>query len=221
VIKKHLQNFKKELIPTALLLLAVFAFRSTFAEPYAVPTGSMEPTILPGDRLFVSKMAYSLKLPFIGISVLETGKPQRGDIIVFKYPRDPSIDYVKRLIGLPGDQIEVNDGKITLNGNPLPLSEPVNSSDDRTMTYRESLDQVVHFVQRLPHVPMSQTQKIIVPEKHYFFMGDNRDNSNDGRYWGFVPEEYLKGKALRIWFSLNSQNSGLPTVRWERIGNKL
>lgn len=223
---------RKELPPTLALLVAVLAFRSTIAEPYKVPTGSMEPTILPGDRLIVSKLSYDLRVPFLGYRLASLGKPKRGDIIVFKYPMDTSIDYVKRVVGLPGDTLEIVDGRLTINGQTLKTTEPVvvpregrppgvSGEEDQAVVYDETLGEVVHKVQRLPHREMPAAGAIKVPDGQYFFMGDNRDNSNDSRYWGFVPEDNLKGRATRIWFSIDTRDSWIPTVRWNRIGGAL
>lgn len=236
------KQFWKELIHLALILIAIFAFRYSIAEPYVVPTGSMEPTILPGDRLFVYKAAYDWKVPFTDIQLGSFHSPQRGDIIVFKYPVDPSIFYIKRLIGLPGDLIEVTDGVVKVNGSALSISfdevEKLKAfataslgSDSLlldaqykelgTEVYWEQIGSTKHAVQRLPHLKSHKTLEFQVPEEHYFFMGDNRDNSNDSRFWGFVPRAYLKGKALVVYFSVNSSQGWLPSVRWHRFGQKL
>jgi signal peptidase I len=228
-------KLKKEVIreiwTLGLLLLAVFMFRSSIAEPYVVPTGSLKPVVLPGDRIFVYKAAYDLKIPFTDISLVHFGNPKRGDIIVFKYPLDTSINYVKRLIGIPGDDIEINDGWITLNGTPLEFhkaqdsdARALDSGDPGATFYFEKIGDVNHPVQRLPmHFPRSM--RFTVPPDQYFFMGDNRDGSNDSRVWGFVPKDYLKGKALVIWLSLDSLNGWIPgwvpSVRWNRIGKSL
>jgi signal peptidase I len=201
------------------VLLGILTFRSSIAEPYVVPTGSMEPTILPGDYLIVLKSAYDLRIPFTDHSLLHTGVPERGDVIVFKYPVDPSIDFVKRLIGLPGDQIAVTDGQIQVNGKRLAISHEQKDALMRTL-YEEKIGTREHWVQRLPHAPDQRTLTFEVPQGQYFFMGDNRDNSNDSRFWGFVPRGYLRGKALGIWFSLDHHHT-IPEPRWDRIGNAL
>lgn len=217
----------KEIWTLGLLLLAVFMFRSSIAEPYVVPTGSLKPVVLPGDRIFVFKASYDLKIPFTDFSLIHFGEPKRGDIIVFKFPDDPSINYVKRLIGVPGDEIEVENGWITLNGKPqehFPAqaaeAKALDSGDPGATFYFEQLGDVKHPVQRLPD-RYQRSVHVTVPEDHYFFMGDNRDGSNDSRSWGFVPKHYLKGKALGIWLSLDSSQGWIPSVRWERIGKSL
>lgn len=217
----------KEIWTLGLLLLAVFMFRSSIAEPYVVPTGSLKPVVLPGDRIFVFKAAYDLKIPFTDVSLIHFGEPKRGDIIVFKYPMDTSINYVKRLIGVPGDEIEIDNGWITLNGTPLPFhkakpeeAKALDSGDPGATFYMEKIGEVTHPVQRLPE-RFSRAMRLTVPEGQYFFMGDNRDGSNDSRVWGFVPKDYLKGRALGIWLSLDSSHGLIPSVRWDRIGKSL
>lgn len=222
----------KEVLTTGMMLAGLFAFRSSVAEPYVVPTGSMEPTIQPGDRLFVWKSAYDWKFPFSDLTLVHRTEPERGDIIVFKYPNDPSINYVKRLIGLPGDEISVRDGFIQINGKNLPISsdqDPKQVHETLKRFYQEQLGKVHYTVQRFSQAdsgsssdPLSgKTLRIKVPADSYFFMGDNRDRSNDSRYWGFVPKSYLKGKALVVWLSLDSSHGWVPSVRWERFGKKL
>ncbi|MBI2711727.1 MAG: signal peptidase I [Bdellovibrio sp.] len=217
----------REIWSLALLLLGVFVFRSMIAEPYVVPTGSLKPTVLPGDRIFVFKASYDLKFPFTDFSLYKVGEPKRGDIIVFRYPRDPSINYVKRLIGLPGDDVEVTDGWITVNGKPLsvePATEgqisALENGEDGASYYFEKIGNTIHPLQRVEEKSRREHQHVIVPKDKYFFMGDNRDESNDSRYWGEVPKEYLKGKALLIWFSLE-WDGWFPRIRWERIGKSL
>jgi signal peptidase I len=211
VIQEKIWNpkMRKEFLSLGLMLLGIFSFRSSIAEPYVVPSGSMEPSILPGDYLFVSKLAYSLRVPFTDISLASFHEPKRGDIVVFRYPLDTSVNFVKRLIGLPGDDIVVTDGEIRINGQAL-----------KRVGDEEYLGEVVHPVQRLPHLPDPAPRHFIVPKDSYFFMGDNRDNSNDSRVWGFVPKAYIKGKAIFVWMSLNKEHT-IPEVRWNRIGHSL
>jgi signal peptidase I len=213
----------KEILTTSVMIVGLLAFRSSFAEPYTVPTGSMEPTIVPGDRLLVNKAAYDIKLPFSSITLMHLKEPTRGDI-VFLYPKDTSINFVKRLIGLPGDELVIRDGLIEVNGAPLPITPSFSASDQREGVRRlldETLGGRHHLIQRLPHEAEGEALRIHVPEDSYFFMGDNRDNSNDSRFWGFVPKSYLKGKAMFVWLSLDSLRGVLPTVRWARFGQTL
>lgn len=182
----------RDTYPALVLILSLLAMRSSLADQYVVPTGSMEPTIHPGDRIAVNKMAYDLRTPFAGEPSLRVSEPTRGDVVVFRYPRDPAVTMVKRLVGLPGDVVRVRDGEITLNGKPVPQQEGV-----------ERLGQVVHGVRREPGHPdpgARDEQVFVVPRDAYFVMGDNRDNSFDGRSWGFVPRTHLRGKALRVFF---------------------
>ena len=225
------KRWLREVLLSAVMLTGVFAFRSSVAEPYVVPTGSMEPTILPGDYLLVSKAEYGFKVPFTSVYVRGFQEPRRGDVIVFQYPVDTSISFVKRLIGLPGDLVEVLDGEIRVNGQPFLLEAqaqtkvhgPVQvqaqfqAQEDVVSFKRETIDGRGHEVQRLPHFARSEVQRFKIPEGQYFFMGDNRDNSNDSRSWGLVPRSYLKGRAVTIWLSLN-RASALPQIRWQRWG---
>ncbi len=216
-------NFKKitsELGSLLGLLLLICAFKSTFVMNYTVPTGSMKPTIEPGDKLFVNKMAYALRVPFTKIRLFEYAAPQRGDVIVFECPYDPSITFVKRLIGLPGDLIEVENGFIKINDEPLKISVENQKTILEALSeggfYRESLGEKTYTVRRVPVRLGIPSVRVRVPDGHFFAMGDNRDESSDSRSWGFVPKENIWGKAKFIYFSFE-----WPTFRWERIGNKL
>jgi signal peptidase I len=217
----------RDLVTTGVMLIGVFAFRSSVAEPYVVPTGSMKPSILPGDYLFVSKLSYDLKVPFTDLSLVHIQEPKRGDVVVFKYPRDPSINFVKRLIGLPGDEIVVQDGFIQINGSQLPISPKEQESlVEFSFGYasaeirEEQIGETHHSSQRISQRSKSEIMRFKVPAENYFFMGDNRDDSNDSRAWGFVPKSYLKGKAKVVWLSLDKKNL-VPDVRWDRIGTVL
>ena len=216
-------NFKKiksEFFSLLLMILVICAFKSTFAANYSVPTGSMKPTLEPGDKLLVNKMAYDLRIPFTKLRLLEFSAPQRGDIIVFECPYDASITFVKRLIGLPGDQVEVDNGFITINGKPLQISisEEASLIDVLTTggTYSETLEEKTYTVRRVAGRNGIPSVKIRVPDGHYFAMGDNRDESGDSRSWGFVPKENIWGKAKYIYFSFL-----WPKFSWDRIGNSL
>lgn len=218
-----IMNFKKirsEIFSLAILILLVCAFKSTFFANYTVPTGSMKPTIEPGDKLFVNKMAYDIRIPFTKIRLFEYAKPERGDVIVFECPYDPSITFVKRLIGLPGDIIAVENGFITINGKPLHTSLKDQKSIIEEIYserfYTEELEKKSYSVRRVSDRTQIPPIKVRVPEGHYFAMGDNRDESADSRIWGFVPQENLWGKAKFIYFSFE-----WPEFHWERIGNLL
>lgn len=229
----------------AVLIVAIFALRWSIASPYHVPTASMEPTIKVGDRLLAFKLAYNLKIPFTDIVASQWGTPGRGDIIVFKYPKDVDTDYVKRVVGLPGDRIELIDDILQVNGKPM---ERIEFNNDRTilediddhkeikLLYREKLEQdkdktVEHWViQNIPSArrfsrsswPPTGAPAYIVPENMLFVMGDNRDNSTDSRIWGEVPQSYVRGKALFvIWSVYTPGDSGWPKFRFNRFGKWL
>lgn len=218
------------------LLLIVFAVRWSVASPYHVPTASMEPTIKVGDRLLAFKLAYNLKVPFTDWVLAEWGSPQRGDIIVFKFPKNPDIDYVKRVIGVPGDRIEVLDDIIHINGKPqgkVPKEESRAVLDDiqdrkeHKELFLETLEEREHWTlqNKSGYRPFTQNGfgPITVEEGSLFVMGDNRDNSNDSRVWGFVPMSYVRGKAeFVIWSVFSSATGeGWPTLRFDRFGKNL
>lgn len=253
------------------VLLLVFVVRSFIYEPFQIPSGSMMPTLLIGDFILVEKFAYGIKDPITQTTLIPTGHPKRGDIIVFKYPKDPSVDYIKRVVGLPGDRVTYNLQSKTVTINPacaagancttaLPITySDVQPSDFiqtfsgfdgnelgngfyqmpqgesmrgglRLATRNETLDSVTHRILMVtqaqnqagsyyqqPGQPQSTWQ---VPAGMYFMMGDNRDNSADSRYWGFVPERNLVGRATAIWMSFEKQEGQWPTgVRLSRIGS--
>lgn len=203
------------------VLLAVLVIRSFIVQPYRVPTGSLEPTILPGDFIAVNQFAYGLRLPVIGTKILNIGEPKRGDIVVFRWPVDPSIDFVKRVIGLPGDHVVYQNKILTINNQPVSQKiigdsidlEP--SGNIPSMLIEENLLGVKHQI--LVHYQGGETGDFdfTVPKGLYFMMGDNRDESSDSRFWGLVPESALEGKAFVIWMSWDSQNHD---IRWNRLG---
>lgn len=221
-----------------ILIVLIFAFRSSIASPYHVPTASMEPTIKVGDRLLAFKLAYELRFPFLGYSLVEWGKPERGDIIVFDYPQDPSVEYVKRVIGLPGDRISIRNNVIFINGV---AQERTDHEYDRSILvdiednppekhlYQEQLSDTKHWVMqnrsefRRLRQNFPSEGEIVVPEQSYFVMGDNRDNSTDSREWGFVPEENIRGKAMFVLWSLKTDDDSFLnfSLRWDRIGHVL
>ena len=243
-------------------LFAVFAIRSIVVEPFQIPSGSMVPTLAIGDFIVVSKFEYGLRVPFTNIEILPLGEPERGDIDVFIYPpsvsEDPwcwlkrlprgltfdmlplpgpdacSIDYIKRIVGLPGEPIEVRDDVVYIDGKEQKRVSTgeyaytdIRSCDAQPMrSYNELLGDVEHPVlqsneswQRMRDLPPT-----VVPEGHYFVMGDNRDNSADSRVWGFVPRDYIRGKAMFVWLSFDPCKPGTPglgEMRSERIGQGL
>ena len=200
-----------------LSIFLLFAVRWSIADQNRVPSGSMIPTLHVGDHIGVNKMAYDFKLPFTSLKLAHMGNPERGDIIVFIWPGDNSTTYVKRLIGIPGDRIKVKNGFITINGKAL---ESASLNQNATVTYTENLDKHQYQVQRLPMFAREETFEVTVPEDSYFFMGDNRDDSNDGRYWGFVKRDALKGKVQLVLWNINFDDI-LPTMDFSRIFKSL
>ncbi|WP_034474437.1 signal peptidase I [Aestuariibacter salexigens] len=198
-------NLIKENLGFITVLCLLFMMRSSFADWYVVPTGSMLPTIVEGDRILVNKMAYRLEVPFTDISLIDIDSPQRGDIVVFNSSAAES-RMVKRVIGLPGDRVAMHDNRLYLNGAPLSYQE-----SDLSFTWSESLAGVKHPVQWIPAPkPMSSFAETVVPDAHYLVLGDNRNNSADSRVYGFVPASELQGKALRVLVSLDADNYYLP-----------
>jgi len=205
------------------MALVVFAVRSTLADWNDVPTGSMKPTILEGDRVFVNKLAYDLKVPFTTWHIAEWGNPRRGDIVVFYSPHDGT-RLVKRVIGLPGDTVELRNEQLFLNGKPVeyaPLDPAVSaqvSLAERTHSRfaTERLPERAHAVMAMPAVPAKRTfAPVRVSDGHYFMMGDNRDNSFDSRYWDAVPRKQVLGRATAVALSFDRSNYWLP--RWSRL----
>lgn len=204
------------------VLLFVLLFRSFVYEPFRIPSSSLEPTLLIGDFILVNKFDYGLRLPIFKTKFVQVGEPKRGDIVVFRYPLDTSKDYVKRVIGVPGDHIYYHDKIIYVNKEEVSqnLVKFVNNIDSLgntlpVMLKEESLFGVTHKIYQRPDV-ISNDFETVVPANSYFVMGDNRDDSNDSRAWGFVPEENIIGKAVRIWFSWDSETK--DHIRWHRLG---
>jgi signal peptidase I len=206
------------------IILIVLLLRSFLIEPFRIPSGSMIPTLLVGDFILVNKYDYGIRLPLFGNKIIDIGEPQRGDIVVFRFPEDPSVDYIKRVIGLPGDHISYINKTLYINGKVAPqkmLGEYTGSGTGARMSGAseriEHLDGVDHEILVLP-LRRSMNGEFDVPAGHYFVMGDNRDNSNDSRFWGTVPEENLVGKAFMIWMNWDSSRGG---VTWNRIGSSI
>jgi signal peptidase I len=194
------------------VLLLILVFRSFLAEPFKIPSGSMMPTLLVGDFILVNKFAYGLRLPVLNTKILSVGEPKRGDVFVFRYPENPKEDYIKRVIGLPGDEITYRNKTLFINGKEVPESylgpytgpsEPTNRMAGAQVKM-EQLDGVDHRIMELPQLQIGHEGTWKVPDGYYFAMGDNRDNSLDSRFWGFVPEANLVGKALVIWMNWDS-----------------
>ena len=193
------------------ILLLVFVIRTFLIEPFKIPSGSMMPTLIAGDFIAVNKFSYGLRLPVFNKLIYKIRSPERGDVFVFHYPKDPSIDYIKRVIGLPGDTIRYESKKLFINNQQLSqtyLGEyEYQFNEDLSLKAKEFLEtnnNLSHSI--LIHDIPSETIEFIVTEGHYFAMGDNRDNSSDSRVWGFVPDDLLVGKAFIIWLNFNDFN---------------
>ena len=209
-------EYARSFFPIILLVLLV---RSFLYEPFRIPSDSMMPTLLDGDFIFVNKYAYGLRLPVLNSKLVPVGQPDRGDVVVFRLPRDPSTNFIKRVIGLPGDRIGFEDKRLLINGEPVELdcgSIYVYPGHENARLCTELLGEATHRLIHLPRSrPRSMRDEYVVPEAHFFVMGDNRDNSKDSRFpeVGFIPESHLVGKAVRIWMNLDWQ--------WSRIGNRI
>ncbi len=205
------------------IIVIVLALRSFLVEPFRIPSGSMIPTLMVGDFILVNKFIYGIRLPVINKKIIDISEPQRGDVVVFRYPKDPSVDYIKRVIGLPGDHIDYFNKTIHINGNLMPQETigPYHQDDDRYIRPDELrieyLGDSKHQIIIEPGTRLGEGE-YVVPEGHYFMMGDNRDRSNDSRFWGVVPEENLVGKAFMVWMSWQWDEGGIV---WERIGESI
>ncbi|MGZ5049662.1 MAG: signal peptidase I [Methylobacter sp.] len=206
------------------VVLIVMVLRSFIAEPFRIPSASMMPTLLIGDFILVNKFTYGIRLPVINKKIVELNEPKRGDIVVFRYPKEPSVDYIKRVIGLPGDKIAYYDKKLYVNGEPMnqvSLGAYQGVGQGENMTGNELLVENLAGVEHnilIRHGAPTAEGVYVVPQGSYFVMGDNRDNSNDSRYWGVVPEANLVGKAFFIWMSWDWSYKG---VNLDRIGTVL
>jgi signal peptidase I len=204
------------------VILVVLVIRSFLLEPFRIPSDSMMPTLFDGDFIFVNKYAYGLRLPVTNTKVIEIGTPKRGDVIVFRLPTDPSINYIKRLVGLPGDHVVVHNNQVFINGTLMQQTPDGKYSDTHgyfdAQLATEQLGDVKHIVM-FTQDRSATNYEAQVPAGHYFFMGDNRNNSQDSRFpqVGFVPEQNLVGHAVRIW--MNWRGNEMPV--WSRIGTKI
>lgn len=206
------------------VILLVFLLRSFLVEPFRIPSGSMMPGLLAGDFILVNKYTYGLRLPVANRKLVPIGAPKHGDVMVFRFPGDNSINYIKRVVGLPGDRIVYRNKQLFINDQPMPQSAigdyTYSESGHHTIQARhmkETIDGVSHDI-LLSEGLNSGTLEFTVPEGQYFVMGDNRDRSNDSRYWGTVPESNVVGRAFLIWFSWDMVRGG---VAWNRIGNSI
>jgi len=216
-----LVEYSRSLFP---VILAVLVLRSFVVEPFRIPSNSMMPTLLTGDFILVNKFSYGVRLPVLNSKIIDVGEPKRGDVMVFRYPKNPSIDYIKRVIGLPGDKVAYYSKQLFVNGEPVKqkakgtytgIGSGVSMSGAKK--YLEQLSGMEHEI-LIDESRGTMEGEFIVPEGQYFVMGDNRDNSNDSRYWGFVPEENLVGKAFMIWMNWDSKASG---IAWDRLGSSI
>jgi signal peptidase I len=206
------------------VICAVFLMRSFLFEPFKIPSGSMIPTLLVGDLILVNKYHYGIRLPVVNKKLIANNDPQRGDVMVFRYPVNPSLDYIKRVVGVPGDEVAYINKQLTINGKPV-VQKALNEFYDEdslrySLQFSEKLGAVEHRIlidkDRPPYVPPQAVEEFPnkencrysgegvvckVPPGHYFMMGDNRDNSQDSRFWGFVPDAYIVGKAFVIWMN--------------------
>mgnify|MGYP001375881422 FL=1 len=201
------------------VILAVLVIRSFVVEPFRIPSGSMVPTLLTGDFIVVNKFSYGIRLPVTHTKIIDVSEPERGDVVVFRYPLDENQDYIKRVIGLPGDLIEYRAKRLYVNGEAIE-QQPVGPYRDAgaepdSMEHLETLDGAEHRMLVNTESP-SRDFRYRVPENTYFMMGDNRDRSSDSRFWGPVPESHLVGKAFMIWMSWDSENFG---INFGRIGD--
>lgn len=205
------------------VILVVLLLRSFLVEPFRIPSGSMMPTLLAGDFILVNKFTYGIRLPVINRKIIDIDEPKRGDVVVFRFPGDTSVDYIKRVVGLPGDRIGYYNKIVYVNGQPMTQElQGTYSGDGAAVTMTgaslrmEHLGNIDHPILIRTEQPPMVEGEYQVPAGHYFAMGDNRDNSNDSRMWGFVPEQNLVGKAFLIWMSWDSVDGG---VMWERLGS--
>jgi signal peptidase I len=242
-------DYARSFFPVALIVLVV---RSFIFEPFRIPSDSMMPTLLDGDFIIVNKYDYGLRLPVINYKFMRIGEPARGDVMVFRFPPDPSVNYIKRVVGLPGDRVRVLNDQLIINGQPVPLRLVSRYNDGCYHNFRLSSEALGHHEHEVmscqtpeeivvpptascprqmdhnyecvePEVPGERdhgdSQEMTVPAGHYLMIGDNRDNSYDSRYWGFVPEQNIVGKATYIWFNWDLQRSGGPN--FHRIGRRI
>lgn len=232
----------KEIKSFSLILVVVLGFRSMFFEPFRIPSGSMIPTLMIGDFILVNKFSYGFKVPFVHwfsdpIYINEPTTPKHGDVVVFKYPVDPDINFIKRVIAVPGDRVKMVDKHVYINGEPTERVD-ITTSDEGTEVFEDMDDNYRnydfslylaksgkenHYVQLNNYINHSVSfDEFIVPDGKYFVMGDNRDHSSDSRVWGLVPFENIKGKALFVWFSFILPFSDHPVkFRPWRIGKTI
>jgi signal peptidase I len=227
------------------VVFMVFVLRSFIAEPFRIPSASMMPTLQSGDLILVNKFSWGVRMPVFNKTIIETGSPDRGDVIVFRFPQQPSIDFIKRVVGLPGDTLEYNNKVLTLNGKVVFKGPQTDVLDETGEMSGTKMSYVKHFIENLPKKDGSELKhsifnnfdrpsridngnffthteaciyipegiRCIVPKGHYFVMGDNRDNSHDSRWWGFVPEDNIVGNAFFVWMNLGLHFNRIGSIR--------
>jgi len=224
-------EYSKSFFP---VIFVVLLLRSFVVEPFRIPSGSMMPTLLVGDFILVNKFSYGLRLPAINTKIVEIGTPERGDVFVFRYPRQPKIDYIKRVVGVPGDVLDYKNKVIFINGEAVTGStlglytgEGTGKRETGSLEHIENLKGVEHGILTHAMAPdfahgceVLTSGPITIPAGYYFGMGDNRDNSNDSRCWGLVPEENLVGKAFAIWMHWDANRDGIP-IAWGRLASAI
>lgn len=215
-------DYARAFFPVLLLVLVI---RSFIFQPYRVPTSSLAPTVLPGDLIAVKQFEYGLRLPVTNTKIIPVHEPKYGQIYLFRFPPNPQLTYIKRVIGLPGDHIQYTNKVLYINGQEQKqkLLERTHYVDENGMYFpvnliEENLKGVKHLIYVMPEGGETQNVDVVVPPGHYFAMGDNRDDSGDSRSWGFVPEANLIGEAFWIFMSWDSNAEGIHKIRWDRVG---
>jgi signal peptidase I len=212
----YIIEFSRSFFPVFFIVLLL---RSFLVEPFRIPSGSLEPTLLVGDFVSVNKFAYGLRLPVWEKKIIPITNPKTGEIAVFRWPPEPKFDYIKRVIGVPGDKIGYHNKVLTVNGKEAPRTFVEYTMDESSgkavARYKENLNGVIHDIFIRADIPAVDFD-IVVPEGNYFMMGDNRDDSADSRFWGYVPDSYLRGKAFLVWMSWNGKTD---SIRWSKIGS--
>ena len=217
------------------VILVVFVLRSFVVEPFRIPSGSMLPSLYIGDFILVSKFSYGIRLPLINQKVFSIGTPKRGEVLVFRYPHDEKTNYIKRVVGLPGDIVDYKNKRLRINGNVVDLqksnredTEQGTQSNEQVRVHIERLGKSSHGILLDTSLGSRDYTRIIVPPDKFFVMGDNRDHSNDSRFWGFVPEENIVGRAFFVWFSWDSNKNDHfwndyigGGANWPRIGTTI
>lgn len=211
--RNTLVEYSRSFFPVLLFVLVI---RSFVFEPFRIPSGSMMPTLLQGDFIFVKKYAYGLRLPVTETKIIETGEPERGDVVVFRLPADPNVNYIKRVVGLPGDEIVYERHQLAINGEQVKLQQHPDATPLEPR-FVEMLGEREHEILITDAAYTRNDGVYRVPDGHYFVMGDNRDNSRDSRFIKAIPESHLVGEAVRIWMHMD----GLSWPRWDRIGSKI